>query len=171
MATVSFEFDPFDAAMFTTVAPPVMTTDNGTNFPVTSLAFSGTAGVQAAFFKLKALNYGASNPNVTVLVDFFTSATTLNTVFQAALCVVATGAGQSMLTDAFATTVAATAVTSNTTANGPSIATITISGASLDSLAPGSNVHIKLLRDSGNAGDTNTADAKVYLVTVQYPDV
>lgn len=168
MATVSFEFDPFDASMFTTVAPPEMVTDNGTNFPVTSLAFSGTAGVEACFFKLMAANYGASNPNVTVLVDFFTSATTNATVWQAALCVVTPSDAQSMLTDAFATANAASAVTSNSTANGPLRATITITN--LDSLTANDDVHIKLFRDSGNAGDTNTADAKVFLVTVQYPD-
>lgn len=167
MATVTQTLDIASARIFTTVQPPELVQDNGTNFPLLSYAFDGAGStVEGVFFEVFAANYGSGN--VTVLVDFITSATTNATVFQGALSVTTPGDAQSLLTDAFATANAASAVTSNSTANGPNRATITISN--LDSLAANDRLTLKLFRDPANGSDTNTADAKVHNVQVQWSD-
>jgi hypothetical protein len=169
MATITQFLDPVAARVFTTVNPPEWIQGNGTNFPINGYAFDGAgASVEAVFFEVPAPNYGASNPNLTVLVDFYTSATTNATVFQGAISVTTPGDAQSMLTDAFATANAASAVTSNSTANGPLRATITITN--LDSLTANDRMTFKLFRDPANGGDTNTADAIVFGVWFTYPD-
>lgn len=166
MPTVTQWLDPLAARMFTTIAPPELVQDNGTNFPVNSLAFDGGSTIEAAFWEVPVVNYGSGN--ITVLVDFFTSATSNATVFQGAISVTTPSDAQSLLTDAFATANAASAVTSNSTSNGPLRANITISN--LDSIANADRMTFKLFRDPGNGGDTNTADAKVIGVWIQYSD-
>lgn len=169
MGTVTQWLDPLSARLFTTVNPPELVQANGTNFPLNGLAFDGAgASVEACFYEVPAVSYGASNPNVTVLVDFYTPATTNATVFQGAISVTTPGDAQSLLTDAFATANAASAVTSNSTANGPLRATITITN--LDSLTANDRLTLKLFRDPANGGDTNTSDAIVFGVWVQWPD-
>jgi len=169
MATVTQWLDPVGARAFTTVNPPEWVQANGTNYPLDGYAFDGAgASVEAIYFEVPAPNYGASNPSVTVLVDFYTSATTNATVFQGALSVTTPGDAQSLLTDTFATANAAGAVTSNSTANGHNRATITITN--LDSLTANDRLAFKLFRDPANGGDSNTADAIVFGVWFQYPD-
>lgn len=169
MATVTQWLDPISARGFSTVNTPELLQSNGTSFPLLGYAFDGAgASVEAVYFEGFAANYGASNPNITILVDFFTSATTNATVFQAAIAKMTPAAAASMLTKAFATANAASAVTSNSTANGPSRATITITN--LDGITANDTFTLKLFRDPANAGDTNTADAVVFSVEMQYSD-
>lgn len=166
MATTIQWLDPLSARVFTTVNPPEMIQANGTNFPVNGYAFDGGASVEAMFFEVAVAAYGSGN--LTVLVDFYTSATTLATVWQGAISVTTPGDAQSMLLDAFATASAASAVTSNSTANGPLRATITITN--LDSIANNDRMTLKVFRDPGNAGDTNTSDAIAFGVWLTYSD-
>lgn len=161
--------DPLGARVFTTVQAPELVQANGTNFPLGGYAFDGAGStVEGVFFEVPAPNYGASNPNCTVLVDFYTSATTNATVWQCAIGATSPGDAVSMLTKSLATSQAASAVTSNSTANGPLRATITITN--LDSLTANDRLTLKLFRDPANAGDTNTADAICFGVWFQYPD-
>lgn len=170
MAVITQWIDPVSARLFTTVNPPELVQANGTNFPLDGLAFDGAgASVEASYYEVPAPNYGASNPNCTVLVDFYTPATTNATVFQGALSVTTPGDAQSLLTDAFATANAASPVTSNSTTNGHNRATITISN--LDSLTANDRLTLKLFRDPANGGDTNTSDAIVFGIWFQFPDV
>lgn len=167
MATTKQWLDPVGAHVFTTVNPPEFIQANGTNFPVNGYAFDGAgASVEAMFFEVPVVNYGSGN--LTVMVDFYTSATTNATVWQAAIAVTSPGDAQSMLTDAFATANAASAVTSNSTANGPLRATITISN--LDSIADDDRMTLKIFRDPSNAGDTNNSDAICFGVWVEWSD-
>lgn len=169
MATITQWLDPLGARLFATINPPETVQANGTNFPLDGQAFDGNgASVEAMFFEVPAPNYGASNPNCTVLVDFYTPATTNATVFQAAISVTTPGDAQSLLTDVPATANAASPVTSNSTANGHNRATITVTN--LDSLTANDRLTLKLFRDPANGGDTNTSDAIVFGVWFQYPD-
>lgn len=165
MATVTQWLDPKGADVFTTVTAPEWIQANGTNFPKAGWAFDGGGATEAIFWEVPVVNYGSGN--LTLLVDFYTSATSNATIFQAAISVTTDGDAQSMLTDAFATATASSAITSNSTANGPKRATITISN--LDSIANGDRMTLKLFRD-GAGSDTNTADAVVFGVWLQYSD-
>ena len=175
MATVPIPLDIVAARVFATITPPRLLQDDGTNYPLASLAFDGVgSAINACFWEVFASNYGASNPNVVVRVEWIPAANpgaTQNVVFQAALCAITPGDNQSRLTDAFATAVAASAVSVSTTdANKPKESVITISGASLDSLAAGDVLTVKVFRDAGNASDTYTNDAKVTIVNLEYSD-
>lgn len=168
MGTTKQWLDPKGANVFTTVNPPEFVQANGTNFPVDGYAFDGAgASVEAMFFEVPVINYGSGN--LTVFIDFYTSATTNATVWQGAISVTTPNDAQSMLTDAFATANAASAVTSNTTANGPSRATITITN--LDSIATDDRMTLKIFRDPANAGDTNILDSVCFGVWIMWSDV
>src|ERR1700752_403815 len=111
MATITQWLDPCGAHVFATVQAPELQQNNGTNFPIGGYAFDGAGStVEGIFFEVAIPNYGASNPNFTVLVDFYTSATTNATVWQGAVAVTTPSDAQSMLTKAFATANAASAV-------------------------------------------------------------
>lgn len=165
MSTVTHWLDPKGADVFTTVNAPEWVQANGTNFPKSGYAFDGGASLEAIFYEVPAVNYAAAG-NLTLLIDFYTPATTNATVFQAAISATTPGDAQSLLTDAFATAAASSAVTSNSTANGPSRATITIT--SLDSLADGDRFVLKVFRDPANGSDTNTSDSIIIGVWLQY---
>jgi hypothetical protein len=168
MGTVTQWLDPKGADVFTTVNPPEWIQANGTNFPKSGYAFDGGTSVEALFFEVPAVNYGASNPNLTLLIDFYTAATSNATVFQAAISATSAGDAQSMLTDAFATATNSGGVTSNATANGHKQATITISNT--DGLVAGDRFTLKVFRDPTHASDTNTSDAIIFGLWLQYPD-
>ena len=175
MGTVSQTLDIKGYRIFSTVQPPEVVQDNGTNFPLMSLAFDGAGStIEGCFFEVFAAAYGASNPNVVIKVEWIPAANpgaTQAVVFQAALAAITPGDNQSRLTDAFATAVAASAVNVTTTDSGkPHESTITISGASLDGLAPGDSLTVKLFRDPTNGSDTYTNDAKVTLVQIEWSD-
>ena len=165
MATVTHWLDPKGADVFTTVNAPEWVQANGTNFPKSGYAFDGGSSVEAMFFEVPAVNYAAAG-NLTLLIDFYTSATSNATVFQAAISATTDGEAQSMLTDAFATATNSGGVTSNSTANGHKRATITISN--LDSLADGDRFTLKVFRDPTNGSDTNTSDAIIFGCWLQY---
>ena len=171
MATVSIGFPPESAtvAVVNGVTIPELVTIPGTtatNAPViTGYAF-GVAN-EGIFFRFTAMNYGASNPNVTVLLDWMarTTATVSGSVtWGAALSVLTPGDAQSMITDGIATENTQSSTTSST-GNGPTRCTITVTN--LDSLAAGDTV---LLRIRSTAFTSFTGDALLFGVTVQYPD-
>jgi hypothetical protein len=174
MATVTQWFDPLGARGFSTVNTPEMLQSNGTNFPVNSYAFDGAgASVEAIYFVGYAANYGASNPNITLLVDWFgltNAGSTLACIFQCAIAKQTPGTAASILTKAFATAQAAAGVNVTTTSAGfPVRSTITITN--LDGITAGDTFFIKLFRDPANAGDTYLGDACVFSVEMTYPDV
>ena len=172
MATVTQSFDPLGARIFSTVQAPELVQSSGTNFPVAGYAFDGAgATIEAIFFEGFAANYGASNPNITILVDFYAAATATSggVVFQAALSKTTPASGSSILAQSFPTATAASAVTT-VTLGLPLRATITLTSTGLNGITANDEFCLKLLRDPANAGDTFGADAVVYGVQIQYSD-
>jgi len=172
MATVRQDIDPIGARVFTTVQPPELVQANGTNYPVSGYAFDGAGStVEAIYFELYAGDYGSS-ADVVVLVDFYgvtNPGASQNVIWQAAVCARTPGDSQSILTDSFATAVAASAVAVGTSDAGyPKRATITITSTNLDSLASGDRFTLKLFRDPAHASDSYTQDALVYGVAVEW---
>lgn len=166
MATVTQWIDPKGADVWTTVNAPEWIQANGTNFPKSGWAFDGGSSVEAIYFEVAAINYGSGN--LTLLIDFYTSATSNATVWQAAISATTPGDAQSMLTDALQTAQNSGGVTSNSTGNGPKQGSITISN--LDSLANLDRFTLKVFRDPTNGSDTNTSDSIIFGLWLQYSD-
>lgn len=140
----------------------------GTNNPVIGYAFRDTTSDDLIYTEPQFLaNYGASNPNIDVLIDWYGSPTSGAAVLGAALQARTPGDAQSVLTDAFATE-ATTTTTINGTANGPNRTTVTITA--LDSAAPNDNVIVRIARRQSNGSDTLAGFVNITGVTLQYSD-
>lgn len=171
MATVSIVLPPESAtvAVVNGVTIPELVTIPGTtatNAPVI-IGYAFSVANEGLFFRFQAFNYGASNPNVSVLCDWMarTTATVTGTVtWGAALSVVTPGDPQSLITDGIATENTQNTTTS-ATGNGMVRTTITVTN--LDSLTAGDSVLLRI-RMTATA---ITGDAFLLGVTVQYPDV
>jgi len=165
MAVVSI-FIPPECGSFLATNVPQMTQINGTN--LTQIGLRYTAVNQAAFYRFVAHNYGASNPNVTVLLDwasFFGSTTSGSVTWGAALSVLTPGDAQAVGPDSFATE-ATTNTTTNSTGNGLNRTSITIT--SLDSLTAADFVCLRIRMTVL----TSFSDTALLLgISVQYPDV
>jgi hypothetical protein len=150
MATVTQEFDPASAILRTTAFAPVVLA-NGTNISVRGLAFDASTE-EDAFFRFTATNYGSGN-----------------VIWGAALAAITPDAdSQDIETDALAT--AATATDTHLGTTGQRLHQIAVAVSSLDSLAAGDNVALRVYRDADAAGDTMTGDAILVALTVSYSD-
>lgn len=148
-------------------AVPTPTKFDGTNFPLWGPSFAGAAANQQMSWRWKADNYGASNPNVLVIIDWITvsGATAGSATWGAAFACATPGDAQSMLTDALGTEVTqATAI--NSTANGPNRTTITVSAANLDSMAADDSVEMRIRRTDASV----TGGLVIIGLEVQYSD-
>lgn len=163
MATVKQQLSIGDAIYHAT-AQPTLVKDDGTNFPVWGLSFSNAATQQASW-RFKASNYGASNPNLVIVIDWYSSATSGTASFRGKVSVLTPGDAQSMLLDAFATAVTGTTVV-NTTANGLNRTTITITSANLDSMTADDSVELCIDRNDASVA----AACKVVGIELQYSD-
>jgi len=166
MATVRHIFEAGDAEFPTSnPATPVLT--QGTNFPVSGLAFDATTQ-ETCYFKFPAINYGSGN--VTVSVDWYADTASANAVtFGASLaCITQNTDTQDIETDAFATENTASDTHLGTT--GQRLHTFDITITNLDSITAGDSCFLRFRRAPADAGDTMTGDAIVVRVTVSYSD-
>lgn len=166
MATVSHLLLP-EEAQFLATAFPQYVKNNGTNFPVSGLAFDAATD-EACFWKFVADNYGSGN--LTIRIFWYAdSASSGDVIFDANIsCITANTDTQDIETDGLATINSVTDSHLGTTGQRLHSADITLSN--LDSIAAGDLVHLRLNRDANNASDTMTGDAIVVAVQVQYSD-
>lgn len=169
MATVTQGVSVGSLVPHATAVPELIKVD-GTNNPVWGQAFDAAADEQLSTERVFLANYGASNPNISIVLDWYsrTAQTSGAAVWGAAIQAITPGDAQSVLTDGFGTE-ATTTTTVNGTASGLTRTTITIT--SLDSAAPNDSIIIKLRRIGTNGSDTLTGDAVLLGMTIQYPDV
>lgn len=165
MATVNQVLDPA-AAQFLSTAFPALG-KNGTNFPVMSLAYDAATD-EAAFWALRAINYGSGN--VTVSIDWYAdTASSGDVVWEVQLAAVTPNTDtQDVETKSLATANSATDSHLGTT--GQRLHRVDVTVSNLDSLAANDDVWIRVARDANNASDTLTGDALLALVTVSYSD-
>lgn len=161
MATYQQSFDPKGANFFSSAIPTIVLA-NGTNIPVSGVAFNDTT-LNAIFIELKALAYLSGN--VTVKLNWYGAATTGVVVWGAQLAAVTPGDAQSLLTDALATATTANS-TANGTANGDQEVSVVITN--LDSLAAGDIVQLRIYRDAAAGGDTFSGNAILVDIEVSY---
>lgn len=166
MATVYQTFEPGDALLPTT-NPAAPTQVQGTNFPVSGLAFDASTE-ETAFFTFPAINYGSGNVSVE-LQWYADTASTGGVTFGASLAAITPNTDtQDIETKAFATENAASDTHLGTT--GQRLHSFTITVSNLDSLANGDDLTLRLRRVPADASDTMTGDAIVTRVIVSYSD-
>lgn len=165
MATIKQTFQPEQAEFLTALAFPQYLATQGTNFPVTGLAFDDAAD-ETCFFKFKASDYGSGN--VTLDIYWYAdSASSGDVIFGAALAAITPNTDtQDIETKAFATANTVTDTHPGTTGQRLLQCAITISN--LDSLAADDIVWVKFFRDADAGGDTLTGDAIVVLLQLSY---
>lgn len=167
MADVEIQLDPA-AAQFQSTAFPALAKAAGTNFPVIGLAYDAAAD-ESAYWLFRAINYASGD--VTVQLDWYAdTATSGDVVLGAQIAAITPNTDtQDVETKAFATAVTVTdshlATTGQRVHRAPSI---TLTGASLDSLTADDDVWIRIYRDADAAGDTMTGDAVLLGATVSY---
>jgi hypothetical protein len=165
MATVYQQLDPAAAQFLSSSFPALV--KNGTNFPAVGLAYDAAAD-EAAFWLIRAVNYGSGN--VTVAIDWYAdTASSGDVVWAVQLAVITPDTDtQDVETKSLATANTVTDTHLGTTGQRLHRASVTVSN--LDSLAANDDVWIRVARDADNAADTMTGDAILALATVSYSD-
>lgn len=140
---------------------------NGTNSPIPVLKYDAAA-TESAFFRFAAIGYTSGNLTVDLL--WHSQGATSGVVrWEVALAAVTpeTDTG-SIETKAFATATTVDDTHLGTTAARSMKATVTITGASLDSIADGDTCWLRVARVGGNAADTIAGDVLLDEVRVTY---
>lgn len=165
MATVYQQID-IGAAQFQSSAFPALVR-NGTNFPVTGLAFDAAA-VESAYVTLHATNYGSGN--VTVNLHWYAdTATSGDVVWGVQLAAITPNTDtQDVENKTLATANTATDTHLGTT--GQRLHDIDVTVSNLDSLANNDSVWLRIYRDATNVADTLTGDAILTSILVSYSD-
>jgi hypothetical protein len=146
---------------------PQLVKTNGTNFPVSGLAYDASTE-ESAFWKLVAENYGSGNLTLN-LFWYADSASSGDVIFGAAIAVITPNTdSQDVETKAFATANTATDTHLGTT--GQRLHQVAITISNLDSIAANDVVWLKIYRDADAAGDTMTGDAILVAAELTYSD-
>lgn len=165
MATV-FQSIDVGAAQFLSTSFPALV-KNGTNFPVIGLAYDA-ASVEAAFWLVRAINYGSGNLTVKVLW-YADTATSGDVVWGTQIAAITPNSDtQDVETKALATANTATDTHLGTT--GQRLHDIDVTVSNLDSLANGDEIWLRIYRDASAVGDTMTGDAILVGAVVSYSD-
>lgn len=165
MATVYQQLEPGAAQLPASAFAALV--KNGTNVPVVGLAYDAAAD-EAAFWHLRAINYGSGNLTVKVLwyADTGSSGDVIWGVQLAAIT--ANTDTQDVETKTLATANTATDTHLGTT--GQRLHEIDVTVSNLDSLANGDEVWVRIYRDADAAGDTMSGDAVLVGAVVSYSD-
>lgn len=166
MATVKQMLMPEEGLPLTSNFPAYLK-NNGTNFPVSALAYDA-ATKETAFWKLKAINYGSGNLTLT-LRWYADTATSGDVIWGAQLAAITPDTDtQDVETKAFATANTVTDTHLGTT--GQRLHTCAITISNLDSLAANDTVWLAIYRDAAAGGDTMTGDALLVEAELSYSD-
>lgn len=170
MGTIKLHYE-MDVALFkSAVAFPQIVRAEGTTGPVPGLAFDTTTE-ETCFFRFRAINYGASNPSITLLVGWYAA-----TASSGGIAIGASLAAQTPNTDtgdteakAFATETIFTDTHLGTVGKRPHDALGSIT-TNLDSVATDDWVLLRIARKTADAGDTMTGDMIMTSLDVSYSD-
>lgn len=168
MSTIKQQLLPEEAQFLATNFPQYLKT-NGTNFPVSGLAFDAATD-EAAFWKFIADNYGSGNLTLDIYW-YADTASSANVVWEAQLSAITADTDtQDIETDGLATLNFVQDTHLGTTGQRVHKATITISN--LDSIAAGDLCHLRIARDANgtSATDDMTGDAIIVMVEISYSD-
>lgn len=168
MATIYQQWGAADADVRTT-AFPQLTKVNGTNIPVASYAFDAGTD-EAIFLDFDAVQYGSGD--LTVELQWYAATATSGAVVWGAQIAAVTPNTDTTDAETDSLSTAATVTDSHlgTTARRRHRAVITLTGASLDSLAARDDVRLRIYRDADNGADTLAGNVHLERVTVSYSD-
>lgn len=168
MATVRLNLAPEDA-QFAASGFPAYVKNQGTNFPVTGLAFDASTA-ETVYFKFEPIGYGSGNLTFDVVWYADTSTTSTHGVtWQASIAAISPGTDVTNVeTKAFATAQQASTDLGSTDAQKLIKTTVTISN--LDSIAAGDECWLKLTRLVSDGSDDLTGDAIITSVRLSYSD-
>lgn len=166
MATVRLNLAP-EEGQFAASGFPAYVKNQGTNFPVTGLAYDASS-TESAFFKFEPINYGSGA--ITCDIDWYADTATSGVVrWEVALAAISPNTdSQDVETKAFATAQTVDDTHLGTTGQRVHQATVTISN--LDSVAAGDECWLRVARLGGNAADTMTGDAILLSARLSYSD-
>jgi hypothetical protein len=155
------------AANFLSTAFPQLNLIQGTNAAIEQLQFDAAAD-EAAYWTFVATGYTGGDLTLKI-IWYGDSATSGNVVWEAAMAAITPSVDTTNVTTAAlaAATTATTAVSGSTKAL--VVTTITITGASLDSLAGGDYVLFRIRRLGSSGSDTMAGDADMTLAVVTWP--
>lgn len=168
MATVRQILTPEEAQFLAANFPQFLKT-NGTNFPVSGLAYDATTD-ESAFWKLKAVSYGSGNLTLT-LFWYADTASSANVVWEAQIAAITPDTDtQDVETDGLATLNFVQDTHLGTT--GQRVHTCAITISNLDSIAANDLVFVRIARDANgtSATDDMTGDAILILAELSYSD-
>ncbi len=166
MATVYTELLP-EGAQYLAANFPAYVKTNGTNFPVTALAFDAAA-TETAYWRMRAANYGGGNL-VAEIEWYADSASSGDVVWEASIAAITPETDtQDIETKAFATAQTVTDSHLGTTGQREHRALLTISN--LDSLADKDDLTLKFSRLGASGSDTMTGDALLVRVVLTWSD-
>lgn len=168
MATVR-QWLAVEEAQFLATAFPQFTKVNGTNFPVSGLAYDATTD-EAAFWKVLAVSYGSGNLTLT-LYWYADTATSASVVWEAQIAAITPDTDtQDVETDGLATLNFVQDTHLGTTGQRVHQCSITISN--LDSLAASDLVFVRIARDANgtSATDDMAGDAILLGAQLSYSD-
>jgi hypothetical protein len=158
------EFSARDGELRTTAFPGLVQA-NGTSIPVMAYAFD-SASEEALFFRFRASDY--TSGNVQVDLDWYAdTATSGAVVWGAQLAAITPDTDtQDVETDALPTVTQVTDTHLGTVGQRLHRASITLTGAALDTLATGDHCVLRVARVSADAADTMTGDAILVSVSI-----
>lgn len=166
MSTVKQQLD-VEAAQFLASAFPQYLKTNGTNFPVSGLGFDA-ATQEAAFWKLRAANYGSGSLTLNLLW-YADTASSGGVTWGAAIGAITPDTDtQDVETKALAT--ANTVDDTHLGTTGQRLHKCAITITNLDSIAADDEVWLKVYRDVAAANDTMTGDAILVAAELTYSD-
>lgn len=148
---------------------PQFAINQGTNFPVSGLAFDTTTA-ETAYWKFGPVAYGSGSITCDILWYADTSTTSTHGVaWQVALAAITPGTDTTNVeTKAFATAQSASTDLGSTDAQKLMKTTVTITN--LDSIAAGDEAWLKVTRLVSDSGDDLTGDAILTSVRLAYSD-
>jgi len=163
MATIKQQLVP-ESAFFKTTNFPQYLIRQGTNFPVSILAFDDTTD-EESFWKFKASSYGSGN--ITLIIRWYSpSATSGNVVWEANLAAITPDTdSQNVETKSFATLNFVQDTHLGTTAQRIHTCSITLSN--LDSIAADDEVWLRVARDANGTNATDDMVGDAYLVDME----
>jgi hypothetical protein len=167
VATVRMAIAPEDA-LFLGAAFPQYTKINGTNMPVSGLAFDATTS-ELAHWQFPILSYGSGNLTLTIYW-YADTASSGGVVWEATIRAVTPDADtQDVETDAYAT--ATNVADTHLGTVGQRLHTCAVTISNLDALANLDLVTLRVARLPANASDTMTGDAILAAGILSYSDV
>lgn len=168
MATVYHTLLPENAQFLATNFPAYVKT-NGSNFPVSGLAYDATTD-ESAFWKFRATSYGSGNLTLDIYW-YADTASTNNVVWEAQISAITANTDtQDVETDGLATLNFVQDTHLGTTGQRVHQCAITISN--LDSIAANDVIHIRIARDanSTSATDDLAGDSILLMAILSYSD-